>query len=419
MEWKALPLVPERSGLRAAVLVLLMIGPLLLPLGYWVAPLALLLVAGLGWAHRPVPFEVTWPQWLTVAALLSVGAADLATGLWHGEVALAWPTVGAALIAAAMVPAATLLRPQLAWWWGGLALGGVGCGLWALWQAGVTGASRANGHGEVNAILFGNLALLTGLLCLAGLGWAWQQNCRRRWLAALLLGAVGGLLASALSGTRCGWLALPLATLVFYRAYLRSWPARWRWLTIGAVVVLLVGFYLAPQSGVQQRVGMAMEETVDYLAGEPNGSVGTRLEMYRGALLLISHSPWMGLGHGGYRDAMGELVEQGRVVPGLDRYWHAHNDLLDAWVRRGLPGLLAVLALYLLPLWVFTPRLVATDPGTRSLAVAGLLLPVTFIDFGLSYAFFAYPIGIVVYGGWLAVASALLGEGESVGLMGG
>lgn len=419
MEWKALPLVPERSGLRAAVLVLLMIGPLLLPLGYWVAPLALLLVVGLGWAHRPVPFEGTWPQWLTVAALLSVGAADLATGLWHGEVALAWPTVGAALIAAAMVPAATLLRPQLAWWWGGLALGGVGCGLWALWQAGVTGASRANGHGEVNAILFGNLALLTGLLCLAGLGWAWQQNCRRRWLVALLLGAVGGLLASALSGTRGGWLALPLATLVFYRAYLRSWPARWRWLTIGAVVVLLVGFYLAPQSGVQQRVGMAMEETVDYLAGEPNGSVGTRLEMYRGALLLISHSPWMGLGHGGYRDAMGELVEQGRVVPGLDRYWHAHNDLLDAWVRRGLPGLLAVLALYLLPLWVFTPRLVATDPGTRSLAVAGLLLPVTFIDFGLSYAFFAYPIGIVVYGGWLAVASALLGEGESVGLMGG
>ncbi len=401
-----MPLVTERSDARALVLMLLVVGPLLLPQGYWLAPLALLLVAGLGWAHRPVPFQGTRPQGVAVAALLSVGAAHLANGLWHGEMALALPTAGAALLAAAMVPAATLLRPPLAWWWGGLALAGGGSGLWALWQAGVAGASRANGHGEVNAILFGNLALLTGLLCLAGLGWAWQQSCRRRWLVALLLGAVGGLIASALSGTRGGWLALPLATLVFYRAYLRSWPARWRWLTVSAVALVLAGLYLAPQSGVQKRVGLAMEEAADYLAGEPNGSVGTRLEMYRGALLLIPHSPWMGLGHGGYRDAMGELVEQGRIVPGLDRYWHAHNDLLDAWVRRGLPALLAVLALYLLPLWVFTPRLVATDPGTRSLAVAGLLLPVTFIDFGLSYAFFAYPIGIVVYGGWLAVLLA-------------
>ncbi|MGM0639518.1 MAG: O-antigen ligase family protein, partial [Pseudomonadota bacterium] len=394
------------SGLRAFVLVLLVIGPLLLPLGYWLAPLALLLAAGLGWSQRPASIKGMWPQWWAMAALLSFGAVELATGLWHREVALAWPTAAAALLAAAMVPAATLLRPQLAWWWGGLALGGVGNGLWALWQVGVAGASRANGHGEVNAILFGNLALLTGLLCLAGLGWAWQQRWRRRWLVVLLLGATGGLLASALSGTRGGWLALPLATLVFYRAYLRGWPARWRWLTLGAVALLLVGLYLTPQSGVQQRVGVAMDEATDYLAGEPNGSVGTRLEMYRGALLLIAHTPWTGRGHGGYRDAMGELMAQGRVVPGMDRYWHGHNDLLDAWVRRGFPALLILLGLYLLPLWVFTPRLVATDPETRSLAVAGLLLPVTFIDFGLSYAFFAYPIGIVVYGGWLAVVLA-------------
>jgi len=38
--------------------------------------------------------------------------------------------------------------------------------------------------------------------------------------------------------------------------------------------------------------------------------------------------------------------------------------------------------------------------------VAGLLLPVTFIDFGLSYAFFAYPVGILVYGSWLALLLA-------------
>jgi len=384
----------------------MLIAPLLLPMGYWLAPLSLLLIALLAWRHGAAPLSPAGPLWCAAALLLGLGAAELAAGLWHGELALAWPTVLAALLAAAVGPAVCRLRPALAWWWGGLALAAIGNGLWALWQAGVEGARRANGHGEVNAILFGNLALLSGLLCLAGLGWAWQQESRRRWLVALLLGAAGGLLASALSGTRGGWLALPLATLVFYRAWLRGWSARWRWLTVGAVALLLAGLYLTPQSGVQQRVGVAMEEAADYLAGEPNGSVGARLEMYRGALLLIPQSPRMGRGHGGYAEAMSELVEQGRVAPGMDRYWHAHNDLLDAWVRRGLPALLVLLALYLLPLWVFTPRLVASDPETRSLAVAGLLLPVTFIDFGLSYAFFAYPVGILVYGSWLALLLA-------------
>ena len=195
-------LLPGRG--RDIAVAGMLIAPLLLPMGYWLAPLSLLLIALLAWRHGAAPLSPAGPLWCAAALLLGLGAAELAAGLWHGELALAWPTVLAALLAAAVGPAVCRLRPALAWWWGGLALAAIGNGLWALWQAGVEGARRANGHGEVNAILFGNLALLSGLLCLAGLGWAWQQESRRRWLVALLLGAAGGLLASALSGTRGG-----------------------------------------------------------------------------------------------------------------------------------------------------------------------------------------------------------------------
>jgi len=34
-------------------------------------------------------------------------------------------------------------------------------------------------------------------------------------------------------------------------------------------------------------------------------------------------------------------------------------------------------------------------------AVGGLLIPVAFIDFGITYAFFAYPVGVAVYASWL------------------
>ncbi|WP_254277628.1 O-antigen ligase [Halomonas sp. 3H] len=412
MEWREPSRAVAPSSAGDMAVACMAVAPLLLPMGYWLAPVAVLLAAGLAWRDRPSRMAWAGPPAVTMAVLLAFAGAELVAGLWHhvtwqDGVTEAMPLVLAAGLAATLGPAVRCLRPRLSWWWGGLALGGAGNGLWALWQAVIHGTSRANGHHEVNAILFGNMALLTGLFCLAGLGWALQQANRRFWLLVMLLGAAGGLLASALSGTRGGWLALPLATLVFYRAYLRRWPRQRRWLVVGGVALLLAGFYLTPQSGVQYRIGVAMDEAVDYLAGEPHGSVGARLEMYRGALVLIADRPWMGHGHDGYASAMSELVEQGRVASGMDRYWHAHNDLLDAWVRRGLPAMLSLLALYLLPIWYFAPRLVARDPAMGSLAVAGLLLPVTFIDFGLSYAFLAYPIGIVVYGGWLGVLVGL------------
>lgn len=339
---------------------------------------------------------------LLLALLLGVGIVEVAAGAWHSSLKQALPLAGAAWLAALAFMMVRAVPPRPSAWWVGLALSGLGVGGWAAWQKWIVGLTRATGHPPLHSIFFGNLALLMALLCLAGLGWAWQQRSTRFcWVALLLSGAMGGGLASALSGTRGGWLALPLVIWVFYCGYARRWRALWRWLALTAAITVMIGVYATPHSGVEKRVDKAVAEVHRYMEGASYGSVGARLEMYRGAFWLIYEHPFVGYGHQGYLPAIQRLEAQGVLSPELGNYWHAHNDLLDAWVRRGLPGFLIVVSLYLIPLWLFFPGLRAESSTQRSYAVAGMLLPIAFMSFGFSYSFFAYPAGVAVYASWL------------------
>ncbi|MEL7613049.1 O-antigen ligase family protein [Vreelandella titanicae] len=389
--------------------------PLLAPLGYWLG-----LVITIVWSitttnerHGRHLFKkpMRLRDSLFLALLLGVGIVEVVVGAWHSSLNKALPIAATAWLAALAFILVRAVPPRPSTWWVGLALSGLGAGGWAAWQKWVVGLTRATGHPPLHSIFFGNLALLMGLLCLAGLGWAWQQRSTRFfWVALLLSGAMGGGLASALSGTRGGWLALPLVIWVFYYGYARRWRALWRWLALTAAIAVMIGVYTTPHSGVEKRVDKAVAEVHRYMEGADYGSVGARLEMYRGAFWLIYERPLVGYGHQGYLPAMQRLETQGVLSPELGNYWHAHNDLLDAWVRKGLPGLVIVVSLYLIPLWLFFPGLRAESATQRSYAVAGMLLPITFMGFGLSYSFFAYPAGVAVYASWLIFLWVLVSE---------
>ncbi|NWN81520.1 MAG: O-antigen ligase family protein [Halomonas sp.] len=389
------------AWLTAGCLPLVAMTPLLLPDGgFWA--LGLLSVLGLAVAVRGVMGSslVAWrlPLLLACAALVWWG-----TGLVHGEGREALPFVGVLLAASA----ASWVRPlvarcQAAWWWGA-GLTGIVTGGWALWQHGMQGVSRADGHAPMHAILYGNWSLLTGLCCLVGMAWAASRPQRRCWLAWLLAGALGGLLASLLSGSRGGWISLPVVAWLLYRLWWCHWPVRRRWRAGMLALALLALPVLLPQTGVQGRVAVAIAETRSYLADDARGSIGTRLEIYRGSLSLVAERPLLGHGLADYREGLRQRVAQGTLIPSVARHWHAHNDLLDAWVRRGLPGLLIVVGLYLIPLWATLRALPDLPASRRSLAMAGLVLPVMFLDFGLSYAFFAYPQALAGYLAWALV----------------
>ena len=188
--------------------------PLLVPLGYWLGLAVALIWGYLAWRKTHnwhcIAYTSGRSDHLLLVLIVGLGVVDTLIGMWHDSLSQALPLAGAAWLAALVVLMIGAVKPRPAAWWAGLALSGMGAGGWAAWQKFGVGLTRATGHPPLHSIFFGNFALLSALLCLAGLGWAWhQRKSRLGWFLLLLGGAAGGVMASALSGTRGGWLALP------------------------------------------------------------------------------------------------------------------------------------------------------------------------------------------------------------------
>lgn len=374
---------------------------LVVPSGYSLGAVMLLLGSAVLLVKRPA-IALQRHDWLVIAALVAYAAIGVLEAWWDGQGSRGIDKPIRFLLA---VPAMLLIMaypPRLSWMWGGLAVGAIASGSWAAWQKLVQGVWRADGHTYV--IQFGNLNMLMGVLCLAGLGWAVVQPRRSLWVGFLALGAVAGILGSLFSGSRGGWIGFPLVLLVLYRGYGRELPGTWK---VGMAAVVLLGATLAfslPQTGVQSRVNDAVSDVTRYISGESQtSSVGARFEMWKGAAHLIAERPVTGWGDNGYRQRMQELGEQGVIHPGVTVYGHAHNEFIDAFAKRGVFGIAVLLALYLVPLKLFSKNIAAQNLSTRSVAVAGMLLSVAYIDFGLSQVFLAHNSGVMMFAFWLAV----------------
>lgn len=316
-------------------------------------------------------------------------------------------------------------RPPARWIAAGVLAGAVGAGVTALAQwhgchaglqvGGLYSAERcwivvsptdARVSGYTNAIQFGNIALLLGLMSLVALAvrWSrWTLGWRWAWIAAAVL----ALEASLLSMARGGWLALAL--VLPYLAY-----AAWRWASrralllwgLGLVLgVVALGLFKGEELG--QRAAIAWREAQQFQQqGQTETSVGHRLAHWSLAWDMAQQRPWTGWTQAGYEEEKARRVATGLAPPVVLRFGHAHNEVLDMLAKRGVVGLSALLALYLVPLWIFWPTRQRvrgstmgedTDRTRLGLHVAGTLLPLTYIGFGLTQVFFAHNSGVMFY----------------------
>ncbi|WP_244516251.1 O-antigen ligase family protein [Halomonas daqiaonensis] len=259
-----------------------------------------------------------------------------------------WP-----LLAAVMLVWLRLFPPDPVVLWQGVGCGALGAGSIALYERVVLGHERASNG--MNAIPFGNLALLLGALSLLAALWSSGTGKGRHpwWLLFALSAAMAGLLGSLLSGTRGGWIAMPFLMLLGHRAAAGLMPSNVRHCILGGVVVMLMVVLLIPQTGVSGRIGLAVDNVQQYWQDESRGtSVGLRLEMWRAGYALFLERPLTGWGEGHLEAARDALVEQGARHPGIRQHDQLHSDLIDTAARRGLVGLSVLLLLYLVPLWL-------------------------------------------------------------------
>lgn len=295
-------------------------------------------------------------------------------------------------------------KPNALYFWCGLAVGAVGAAVISGYQSMVLG-QRSDGF--THAIQFGNAALLMGVLCLVRLLMVRGSKVLDVLMTA---GFVSGLAASVWSQTRGGWLAVLLIFIWMLATATHEWPKAKRLGAAAALLCVLAIPALQPNGIVQNRVMTAVHEFEGYLeTGEQGNSVGARLAMWRFASKDIAHAPLLGNGMAGWVRSRDEGVASGALDPFMQGFTHLHNEYLDVAYKNGLIGLTLLLGLYLLPmLMFFKPYLHGHSAEVKALAMGGMVLPMMYMDFGLTQTFLSHNSGRMVFVSLLMCLGALL-----------
>ena len=302
------------------------------------------------------------------------------------------------LLAVAVIGLIVLHKPQSDKYWYGVFVGTIGAAGLALYQRLIMGMERSAGFNL--SIMFGDIAVAMGMMSLASI----TLFSKTRWALLPYIAFLAGLLTSVLSGSRGGWITLVVCVIPLY-VYGEQETRRRLSLIFGMGLVLFAIIVFIPKFNVPQRFSDAMVDINQYLLGNVNTSIGSRLEMWKGAWRMFIENPLLGVGRANFHEGLNALIARKFLSPAVQIYYHAHNDILQALATQGLVGGAALGGLYLAPLRFFLQCWRRHD-AAQPYALAGVLLVVSYIVSGLTQVLFAHHLGTAFYA---ATVSVLVG----------
>ncbi|WJF91635.1 O-antigen ligase family protein [Paraburkholderia bonniea] len=333
--------------------------------------------------HKPDYFKPLQTYgWYTAAMLafmVSIGVQQLVHGYWLPRQFDALSRFMLALVVFLLLRQLPSRALRMIGW--GCAAGALAVGVWALIdqpQGGWTPANRLNNY-YTNAIPFGDTALLLAFLSLFTLGWDAPRDWRPRVIKALAL--LGGGYASYLSGTRGGWLAVPLFIILL--------GVQYRWFTqrkrlLAAVLTLSLGFAVLLSTGrIEQRVVDATTDVTLLNQGDTDTSIGLRVQLWQASWHLFTEHPVYGIGKGRLMSTLGQMAERGEVKAEIVNE-RAHSDFFSTLAEMGTIGVLCLLLFYFGTSVYFWRNRHADDPAIRAAAYSGLAVSGSTIVFGLT-----------------------------------
>lgn len=257
----------------------------------------------------------------------------------------------------------------------------------------------------INHIHLGDLALMLGFLSLFSLNWIREDHLMLKVLK--MMGLIAGLAISILSSARGGWIAIPIFVAIF--VIFRTSSKFINKITLVILlfgVIVLVGHFLV--DAIHQRLWTIYSDLSLFLAGNADTSIGVRMQLWKAALHLITEHPYFGVGADGFGKAMDTLSASGYITPMAAELGkgEVHNEILANTVRFGIFGLLSILAIYLVPFFLF---LRAARLGTRQqkgAAMMGMCLTLGFFIFGLTVETFNLKMTAAFYSLTVAVLLA-------------
>jgi O-antigen ligase len=264
--------------------------------------------------------------------------------------------------------------------------------------------TRLSNH-FIDPLIFGQVALALGVMSFLLI----DSSEKRPWYIRLfqLIGGVVGIYLALRSGSRTGWLAIPF--IIFLSVMHYSPFSRWK-TTIFAIVIsgLAITAFYQSSNTAKDRVGAAYSDIKQYQwnAINPETSLGERISWMRIGWYYFSLRPLSGWGDEGMDQNINDeaisvfaskVTREGLLVAGF------HNDFIVNAVRYGIGGLLAIIAIFLIPLLFFAHCL--RYKSVQSFAMAGIAYVLIqsvssfsyhVLDFKFMASFYALMIGLLM-----------------------
>lgn len=233
-------------------------------------------------------------------------------------------------------------------------------------------------------IALGAFLFFVGAVYLRDIRWRWGLGLAAG-LAVVNLFIVQG---------RTGQLVLlVLAVYLFIQRF------RWRGVVAVGAVLLATGVVVTQWPGVPMmaRYSVGIQEVQNWRYGNNDqSSMGLRMQYAATSLRIIAAHPLIGVGTGGFERAYGEQIA-GTAVQASN---NPHNQYLLTAAQFGIPGLIVLLALFVI-LWRTASRLTPPEQLLARGLVLAYLVGNLFNSFLLDHAeklLFAWAVGLLFSG---------------------
>lgn len=258
------------------------------------------------------------------------------------------------------------------------------------------------GLSTMDVIHFGDFEMILGVLSLFSIDWLGRDKILMRIFK--LCGFIAGLAASFASGSRGGWLAIPVFVVIFIYFKTGRISAR---MIVSALIAGMLACALLYSFNTQfhERVNVFKTEITTF--NQKFSSLTNRWRLYKAAVEIFSRHPIVGVGPEGYALEMQPMMDAGKLTP-LDAAYgrgEVHNDILAKAAGMGVFGLIAMLAIYFVPLRLFWRATKSALAQVRHAGFLGLAFVSGFFVFGLTVevlnltmaaAFYSFTVAVLL-----------------------
>ena len=259
----------------------------------------------------------------------------------------------------------------------GVVIGAIGTGIWGYYQKIHLGIDRVWGGTSGLIAAFGDIGLILGMMSVALMRPLWRKH--NSWWVVTIIALGAGAFASLASGTKGGWVSVPLLCWVLVELADKPTYTKRFGVLCGCFFAAILIWWLSPF--IQARVSVIIPAIYQYfLHGEVNDfSAGIRLALWHACWLIFIDNPLFGTGPGTFYEQLQHYVSLGLASEHTLTTPGPHSQFFNSIYESGIFGPFMVYGIYMSFMWHCKRYL----EMNRSLATAGILLTIGFMDFGL------------------------------------